>query len=162
MNLCQYLPRDNLSIIIHGAKIGYCGPGLGIIGGNLPSATNDMDAVTTGLGNRIAAGRLTELSYVGNHFISSPLGLAPKSNGKWYGGWARPELSKAADQGKVDAVFLAFVEGDLCKHQLIKRMARTSGASDSSGSHERMVPTRHRGYKARNVAKRERMYGRLY
>lgn len=84
------------------------------------------------------------------------------SHDKWYGGWARPGLSKAANQGKVDAMFLAFVEGELCKHQLGKHMARKSGASDSSGSHEPMVPTRHRGYKVSNVAKREIMYGRLY
>lgn len=84
------------------------------------------------------------------------------SHDKWYGGWARPGLSKAANQGKVDAMFLAFVDGELCKHQLGKRMARKCGASDSSGSHETMVPTRHLGYKASDVAKREIMYGRLY
>lgn len=61
-------------------------------------------------------------------------------------GWARPGLGKAANQGKVDAVFLDFVEEELCKYQLGKRMARNSGASDSSGSREPMLPTRHRGY----------------
>lgn len=72
-----------LSIIIRGAKIGYCGPKQKIISGNLPSATNDPDTLTADLENQIAADRLTEVSEVGDHFISSPLGLAPKSNGKW-------------------------------------------------------------------------------
>ena len=48
---------------------------------------------------------------------------------KWYGGWARPGLGELANQGKVDAMFLAFVEGELCKHQLGKRMARMTGSN---------------------------------
>lgn len=72
-----------LSIIIRGAKIRYCGPKQKIISGNLPSATNDPDTFTADLENQIAADRLTEVSEVGDYFISSPLGLAPKSNGKW-------------------------------------------------------------------------------
>lgn len=72
-----------LSIITRGAKIGYCGPKQKIISGILPSATNDPDTPPTGLENQIAADRLTEVSKVRDYFISSPLGLAPKFNGKW-------------------------------------------------------------------------------
>ena len=61
------------------------------------------------------------------------------SHDKWYKGWARPGLEKSANQGDVDAVFLALVEEELCKHQLGTRMARLSGDSDSSGSNEYMV-----------------------
>ena len=62
------------------------------------------------------------------------------SHDKWYGGWARPGLGNAANQAKVEALFLGFVEGELCKYQLGKRMARKSGASDSSCSHKCMLP----------------------
>ena len=63
------------------------------------------------------------------------------SHNKWYGRWARPGLGESANQSKVDAVFLASVEAEFCRHQLGMRMARTSGASDSSGSKEPMVST---------------------
>ena len=72
-----------LSIILRGAKLGYCGPKQRIISGNLPSATNDPDTLTADLKNQIAEDRLTEVNEIGDHFICSPLGLAPKSNGKW-------------------------------------------------------------------------------
>ena len=72
-----------LSIIIRGAKIGYCGPKQKIISSNLPSATNDTNTLTADLENQILADQLTKVSDIGNRFISSPLGLAPKSNGKW-------------------------------------------------------------------------------
>lgn len=81
------------------------------------------------------------------------------SHDKWYGGWARPGLGNAANQDKVEALFLDFVEGELCKYQLGKRMARKSGASDSSGSHESMVQTCHPEYGVRSKAKLK--YGRL-
>ncbi len=72
-----------LSIITRGVKIGYCGLKLKIISGNLPSATNNPDTLTADLENEIAADWLTEVSDMGDHFIFSPLGLAPKSDGKW-------------------------------------------------------------------------------
>ena len=71
-----------LSIIIRRARIGYCGLKQKIITGNLPSATNDPNTLTADLENQIATDRLTEVGNIGDHFISSPLGLAPKSNGK--------------------------------------------------------------------------------
>lgn len=69
--------------MIHGAKIEYCGPKQKIISGNLPLATNDPDILTADLENQIAADRLTEVSDIGDYFISSLQGLAPKSNSKW-------------------------------------------------------------------------------
>lgn len=78
--ICQEMV---LSIIIRGAKIGYCGPKQKIISGNLPSATNDPNTLTADLENQIAVHRLTEVSKIRDHFISSPLDLAPKSNWKW-------------------------------------------------------------------------------
>lgn len=71
-----------LSIIIQGAKIGYCGPKQKIINGNLPLAINDPDTLTADLGNQIIVDRLIKISDRGDHFISSLLGFAPKSDGK--------------------------------------------------------------------------------
>ena len=73
-----------LSIITRGAKIGYCGPKQKIISSNLLSATNDSDTLTADLENQVVADRLTEVSDIEDYFISSPLSLAPKSNGKWH------------------------------------------------------------------------------
>ena len=81
---------------------------------------------------------------------------------KWYGGWARPGLGESANQGKVDAVFLAFVGGELCKHQLGKRMARVSGASDSSGSNEPMISTHQLPYNVKTMAAMEKMFGQFF
>ena len=81
---------------------------------------------------------------------------------KWYGGWARPGLGESANQGKVDAVFLDFVEEELCKDQLGKRMARKSGDSDSSGSNESMLSTRQLQYKAKTEAAMVKKYGQMF
>ena len=70
------------SIILHEAKLGYCGPRQKIISNNLPSAINDPDTLKADLENQIVEGRLTEVSKLEDHFICSPLGLAPKANGK--------------------------------------------------------------------------------
>lgn len=72
-----------LSIIICGAKIGYCGPKQKIISDNLPLATNDPDTLTADLKNQIAADQLTKVSDMEDYFIFFLLGLAPKSNSKW-------------------------------------------------------------------------------
>ena len=84
-SLSLSLKKQSLaSFITCGTKIGYCGPKQKIfISGNLPSATNDPDTLTANLERQIVADRLTEVSDMGDHFISSPLSLAPKSNGKW-------------------------------------------------------------------------------
>ncbi len=84
------------------------------------------------------------------------------SHNKWYRGWARPGLGDSANQGKADAVSLAFVEGELCKDQLGKRMARLSGASDSSGSNEPMISTHQLPYKAKTRASMLKMFGRFF
>lgn len=72
-----------LSIIIYRAKIRYYGPKQKIISSNLLSATNDPDILTIDLENQIAADQLTKVNDTRDHFISSLLGFAPKSNGKW-------------------------------------------------------------------------------
>ena len=51
----SYLPRTILSIILRGAKLGYCRPKQKIITGSLSSATNDPDTLTADLENQIAA-----------------------------------------------------------------------------------------------------------
>lgn len=68
---------------MRGAKLGYCEPKQKIMSGNLPFTTNDPDTLIADLENQILAGQLNAVNKVGNHFIISPLGLAPKSNGKW-------------------------------------------------------------------------------
>lgn len=52
------------------------------ISGNLPLAINNSNTLTADLENQIVADWLTEISDIEDHFISSPLSLAPKSNGK--------------------------------------------------------------------------------
>ncbi len=69
---------------------------------------------------------------------------------------------ESANQGKVDAVFLDFVEGELCEHQLGKRMARMSGASDSSGSNEPMISTDQLPYKVKTKAAMLKKFGRPF
>ena len=66
------------------AKLGYYRLRQKIIGSNLPSATNDPNTFKVDLKNQIIQGRLTEVSELEDHFICSPLGLAPKSNEKWH------------------------------------------------------------------------------
>ena len=63
--------------------MGYYRPRQRIISSNLPSATNDPNTLTADLENQIVQDRLTEVSELEDHFICSPLRLAPKSNGKW-------------------------------------------------------------------------------
>ena len=58
------------------------------------------------------------------------------SHDKWYKGWARPELSKAEVQNKVDASFLESVENELCMKLVDSNMVRNGSASDSSDSSE--------------------------
>lgn len=77
-------------------------------------------------------------------------------------GWARPGLGRAASQGKVDAMFLAFVEEELCKHQLSKRMARMSDVSYSLGSNELMITTHQLTYQVEFEAENVRKFGRVF
>ena len=112
---------------------------------------------------------VSKLSYKACHYWMEAFNSAMStkfrtrgSHDKWYGGWARPGLEESPNQGKVDAVFLAFVEGELCKHQLDKRMARLSGASDSSGSNEPIISTHQLPYEAKNTELMLKIFGQLF
>ena len=70
-----------LSIIIHKARIWYCGLKQKIIISNLLSAANNPNTLIADLENQIATNRLTEVGNIGDYFISFPLRFAPKSNG---------------------------------------------------------------------------------
>lgn len=72
-----------LDIIKFGAKIGYVGPKQRILSQNLPTAQNAPDVLTMDLETQLAYDRVTRLDTILEWFISSPLGLVPKSNGKW-------------------------------------------------------------------------------
>lgn len=60
---------------------------------------------------------------------------------KWYGRWARPELGKPNNQAKVDAKFLSFVEGELCRYLIGAGIIRERSSSESSTSSEPMIPS---------------------
>lgn len=72
-------------IIEFGAKIGYRGyqgPKTLILSENLTSANDDPDTLTKDLKNQVSHGRVTKLEAPWKNFIFSPLGLAPKLNGR--------------------------------------------------------------------------------
>lgn len=66
---------------------------------------------------------------------------------KWYGGWARPALRKPNNQAKVDAKFLSFVEGELCRYQFGAGIIRKRSSWESSTSSEPMIPS----YRSKNA-----------
>lgn len=66
---------------------------------------------------------------------------------KWYGGWARPALRKPNNQAKVDAKFLSFVEGELCRYQFGAGIIRKRSSWESSTSNEPMIPS----YRSKNA-----------
>lgn len=70
-------------IISHGARIGYRGPDQRILSDNLASAKSDPETLTQDLAEQVRHGRIEKVEQPPTRFISSPLGLAPKSNGKW-------------------------------------------------------------------------------
>ena len=72
-----------LDIIKFGTKIGYTGPKQRILSDNLPTANNAPEILTEDLKMQIECDRVTCIDVLPEFFISSPLGLAPKSNGKW-------------------------------------------------------------------------------
>lgn len=59
---------------------------------------------------------------------------------KWYGGWARLGLRERKNEAKVDAKFLSFVEGELCRYQIGAGMVRERSSSESSTSSEPTIP----------------------
>ena len=70
-------------IIRYGAKIGYTGPEQFILSPNLLSAKEAPDILTKDVEKQRDKGRLTRVDILPSKFISSPLGLVPKSNGTW-------------------------------------------------------------------------------
>ena len=72
-----------LDIIRYGARLGYAGPKQKILSDNLSSANDAPTVLSEDLQHQIRQGRVTKLDVLPEHFISSPLGLEPKPNGKW-------------------------------------------------------------------------------
>ena len=72
-----------LDIIKFGVKIGYNGPKQRILSPNLPTAKDAPEVLTMDLETQLAYNCVTRLDAIPEWFISSPLGLVPKSNGKW-------------------------------------------------------------------------------
>lgn len=70
-------------IIKFGAKIGYTGPKQRILSDNLLTASDAPDILDEDLQAQISADRVTRLDIMPEYLMSSPLGIVPKSNGKW-------------------------------------------------------------------------------
>lgn len=54
-----------------------------ILSDNLPGANDAPTVLSKDLEEQITHNRVTKLDVIPEHFISSPLGLEPKPNGKW-------------------------------------------------------------------------------
>lgn len=74
------LPSQLILILRFGALIGYQGPSSTIISRNLNSATLDPTVIQQKLDQDLLSGRIIPAFQL-SPFISSPLGLVPKSNG---------------------------------------------------------------------------------
>jgi hypothetical protein len=75
-----------LDMIRFGAKIGYTGPAQYILSDNLPTANDDPNTLSSDIQKRAAAKQILLISTdkpPNAPFISSPLGLTPKSDGTW-------------------------------------------------------------------------------
>lgn len=72
-----------MKIIEVGVRIGYQGPKTRILSKNLSSANEDPDILTKDLEKQLQFDRITRLIKPMQYFISSPLGLVPKSNGSY-------------------------------------------------------------------------------
>ena len=70
-------------IIDLGAKIGYRGPKQLTLNNNLPSVSEAPKALLADLQEQHRLGRLTRLNTLPRWFISSPLGVVPKGDGRW-------------------------------------------------------------------------------
>lgn len=71
-----------LYIIEYGAKIGYRGPDQLILSENLSSADEAPETLQADLNQQYQCDRLTEVHQIPERFISSPLGLVPKGDGR--------------------------------------------------------------------------------
>jgi hypothetical protein len=72
-----------VDIINHGAKIGYTGPDQTILSRNLTSANESPATLSADIQTQLRKGQLGKLSTLPPKFISSPLGLVPKSDATW-------------------------------------------------------------------------------
>jgi hypothetical protein len=72
-----------VDIINYGAKIGYTGPDQTILSRNLASAQESPETLSADLHAQLKKGQLGQLAELPRNFISSPLGLVPKSDGAW-------------------------------------------------------------------------------
>lgn len=70
-----------LKIIEVGVRIRYQGPKTRILSKNFSSANEDPDILTKDLEKQLHFDRVTKLSKPMEYFISSPVGLVPKSSG---------------------------------------------------------------------------------
>lgn len=76
------LPLSLTLILTFGALVGYTGPKAHIISKNLKSTLLAPEVITTGIDTDIAVGRVRPTTNKAP-LISSPLGLVPKSNGRF-------------------------------------------------------------------------------
>ena len=79
----QLYVKTLADIIIFGAKVGYCGPEQFILSENLTSANEAPEVLLKDLEEQRHCNRLTPIEPLPAKFISSPLGLVPKADGRW-------------------------------------------------------------------------------
>lgn len=72
-----------LDIIKFGAKIGYTGPQQRILSANFPTAQDAPDVLAKDLKTQIELDRVTRVHDIPEFIICLPLGIVPKSGGKW-------------------------------------------------------------------------------
>jgi hypothetical protein len=70
-------------VITYGARIGYTGPRQTILSRNLASANESPQTLSADIHAQFRKGQLGKLATLPPKFISSPLGLVPKSDGAW-------------------------------------------------------------------------------
>lgn len=118
------LPRTLTDIIQFGALVGYSGPDRYIVSKNLKSAQDAPDIITQKIEDDLALGRIMETTSRGVRFISSPLGLVPKHNGKWrvIHHLSFPPKTSVNDAINEDSAYLAYV-----KFEAILQMVLNAG-----------------------------------
>jgi hypothetical protein len=72
-----------VDIIVYGARVGYTGPEQTILSRNLASANESPTTLSADISAQFSKGQLGKLTTLPPKFISSPLGLVPKSDGTW-------------------------------------------------------------------------------
>jgi len=106
------LPQTLTGIIQFGALVGHAGPDRYIVSKNLKSARDAPDIITQKIRDDLALGRMMETTSRGERFISSPLGLVPKHNGKWrvIHHLSFPPRTSVNDAIDEDSAYLAYVK----------------------------------------------------